>query len=382
MIRPITVLLFALFFTCHAGASAPAGFRVELPYENINGKMMVKARIGGIEGRFLFDTGAPVCITCPMAQRLNLPEGETMGFGDSNGQRVENKVVDMDEIKLGGVGFTNVKAVVFRPGEMIESFGVDGIIGYTLFSTSIVEIDGKRQVIVITNSPDGMDMPTSAACPMVGDQPYLAAFHVNLNGTVTDQVMFDCGAAGFYDLSENSFNKLKEKKAFKVLAKGSGILSFGAAGLEEKAEKYRINIPAFTIGAGRFSNVTSVTTTSKLSRLGSGILKFGKVTIDYPRQQFYFIPYEKNPVDVYQKEWNVVITVINNELTAGFVWGNMKKSLEGGEKIVEVNGKRFDKVDPYLAMTTNLVNLSGDEAEIVIVDKKSGREKKLTIRRE
>lgn len=382
MIRHITTLLFILFFTCKADASAPAGFRVELPYENINGKMMIKARIAGVEGRFLFDTGAPVCITWPMAQKLNLPEGKTMGFGDSNGQKVENKVVDIDEIKLGGVSFANLKAVVFRQGEMIETFGVDGIIGYTLFSTSIIEIDGKRQVIIITNSPEGIDMPASAACPMAKEQPYIPVFHVNLNGVATDQVMFDCGAAGFYDLSKSSFDKLKGKKAFKVLGKGTGILSFGAAGLEKKTEKYRINIPAFTIGAGHFCNVTSVTTTSKLSRLGSGILKFGKVTIDYPRQRFYFIPYEKNPADIYQKEWNVVVTVTNNELTAGFVWGNMKKHLEGGEKIVEVNGKRFDKVDPYLAMTTNLVNLSGDKAEIVVVDKKSGREKKLTIRKE
>lgn len=82
-----------------------------------------------------------------------------------------------------------------------------------------------------------------------------------------------------------------------------------------------------------------------------------------------------------RKEWNVVITVMDNELKAGFVWESMWKDLQGGEKIIAVNGKRFDKVDAWQAMTTDLIGLSEEQAEIVVIGE-NGKEKKLIIRKE
>ena len=55
---------------------------------------------------------------------------------------------------------------------------------------------------------------------------------------------------------------------------------------------------------------------------------------------------------MYRKTWNVEITVMGDYLTAGFIWESAAKDLSGGERIVAVNGKRFDKVDMDEAMTT------------------------------
>ena len=49
----------------------------------------------------------------------------------------------------------------------------------------------------------------------------------------------------------------------------------------------------------------------------------------------------------------------------------------GGEKIIAVNGKRFDKVDAWQAMTTDLIGLSEEQAEIVVIGE-NGKEKKKT----
>lgn len=105
--------------------------------------------------------------------------------------------------------------------------------------------------------------------------------------------------------------------------------------------------------------------------------------MDYRKRLFYFIPNQPDMIpDMYRKIWNVEITVMDNYLTAGFIWESAAKDLSGGEKIVEVNGKRFSKVDMYEAMVTNLVDLSGNEATIVVIDKKTGKEKKLKIYQE
>lgn len=124
-------------------------------------------------------------------------------------------------------------------------------------------------------------------------------------------------------------------------------------------------------------------TTSGMSRIGTDLLYYGKVIMDYRKRLFYFIPNQPDTVpDMYRKTWNVEITVMNDYLTAGFIWESAAKDLSGGERIVEVNGKRFGKVDMYEAMTTNLVDLSGDEATIVVIDKTTYKEKQIVIRQE
>ena len=57
------------------------------------GKWWSKAEINGKQGNFIFDTGAPVCLTYSFALGLEL---ETLGkvrCQDSNGSLVDNRVV-------------------------------------------------------------------------------------------------------------------------------------------------------------------------------------------------------------------------------------------------------------------------------------------------
>ena len=205
---------------------------------------------------------------------------------------------------------------------------------------------------------------------------------LKVRGVVADTVLFDSGAAGFWDLSEPKYVQLKRQGLVKQLSRGQGIISFGAAGLEENTVRYRLKADELGIGAARFKDVTAETTMG-MSRIGTDLLYYGKVILDYRKRLFYFIPNQPDAEpDMYRKTWNVEITVMDGYLTAGFIWESAAKDLSGGERIVEVNGKRFGKVDMYKAMTTNLVGLSGDEATIVVIDKKTGKEKRLKIHRE
>lgn len=202
-----------------------------------------------------------------------------------------------------------------------------------------------------------------------------------MNGQAVDTVMLDSGAGGFYDLSEKTYRRLQDSGAWTLLSRGYGILSLAAGGLEQRALKYKVKIPLFTVGKEQFANVVTKTTSGRDSRLGAEFLRSGIVTVDYRKGLLYYRAYGEGVKNREEKDWNVVITVMDNELKAGFVWESMWPELKGGEKIVEVNGKRFDKVDAWKAMTTGLVGLSGEQAEIVVVGQ-DGREKKLTIRRE
>lgn len=378
MMKLFRFLFIALLYI--PGTVSATAYCARIPYTLSGGKMIVKVEVNGKQGNFIFDTGAPVCLTHSFAGGMQL---ETLGevkCQDSNGNLVDNPVVALNSFQLGGVDFMGVQGIVMEEGNMVERFGVDGIVGYTLFGDKIVEIDARKKQITIAGSGEYFHLDAAAAIPML-QNARVPLIEVKLSGQAVDTVMLDCGAGGFFDLSEKTYRRLQAANVWTLLGRGRGILSLGAAGLEKSSLKYRVRIPEFTVGMGRFSDVVTKTTAGNDSRLGAEFLNNGTVTIDYTKRLLYYHPFEEGVKNMDRKEWNVVITVMDNELKAGFVWESMWKDLRGGEKVVAVNGKRFDKVDAWQAMTTDLVGLSGEKAEIVVIDE-NGKEKKLIIRKE
>lgn len=358
-------------------------FRINIPYVEENGKFIVQATINGQSGRFLLDTGAPCCISASFARKAGIGEEGTAAQGvDSNGETVTHSLVTLPSLGFGnGLTFTHLQAMKWPAGSILENFKVDGVIGYNLFKQGIIKFDHPNHTLIFTNYDGGLGIDYSCAIPLIPDTQ-LTLFRIMLGKEACDTVMFDSGAKSFYELSTKSFSRLQnDKKAMKVMGKGEGVLSIGAAGLEEKSLKYRVCIPKFGVGKNSFRRVTSITTDAEDSRIGSELLLYGTVIIDYISNVFYYIPYErgKSP-DLYVKDWDVIITVMNDQLCAGLVWDYARLPLKGGERIVEVNGVRLDKVDTYKAITEGYIQMPGDKADIVYIDSE-GKEQKVTIRK-
>lgn len=359
-------------------------FRVTVPYVESGGKLMVKVLVNGVEGHFLIDTGAPCCVTGTFARKAGIEadSARTVDVQDSNGALASTHLVELAELKLTpSVSFTRLEAVLWEPGHLMEQFGVDGIIGYNLFRRGAIQFDATQRTFTFASSVDKLSVDYTTAIPLVNDR-FLALLQVNLGGGACDTVMFDSGASAFYEISALSLDRLekKGKKAVRVLGSGSGILSFGAAGLEDGSLKKRVCLPDFSLGRARFRDVTSVTTDAPNSRMGSALLQHGALTIDYLGRMAYFLPNERRAVNLYEKDWDVVITVMNDSLCAGLVWDYAKLPLKGGERIVAVNGQRFGQVNMQEALTKGLLHMPGDKARITYLDA-TGKECEVTIRK-
>ena len=365
-------------------AQETSRFRIRIPYIEENGKLIVRAFIDGQPGRFIVDTGAPCCVSHSFAKKAGISlEGTTAQSVDSNGAAVETTVVNLRSLKLDSAfTFTRLQAMKWAEGDILESFNIDGVIGYNFLKQGILKLDARTHTLTFTNYDGGLGIDYSCAIPMLPDS-YLTLLRVQLKGEACDTVMFDSGAQDFYELSMKSFSRLQaeDAKALKVMGKGEGVLSLGAAGLEDKSLKYRVVMPQFKLGNFLFEDVATITTNAGDSRIGSNILQHGEVIIDYIGNVFYFIPYDgKKKLNLYEKDWDVIITVMDNRLCAGLVWDYAKLPLKGGERIVAVNGTRLDKVDLYEAMTKGLVNMPGNKATIVYLGA-DGKEHEVVIRK-
>lgn len=360
-----------------------AQYRVTLPYVMENGKITINAEVNGHQGRFLVDTGAPCSLTYSFMQRAGIVPFDSVQVQDSNGHLLTTRVAELESLKLNGFTFSRLQAICLEKGNMVENFKIDGIIGYNLMKMGIVKLDGSNHTFTLTSSEKGLGIDSLYAIPLVKD-PYLVRIPVRFADNEQDTVMFDSGASSFYAMSATSHRRLSEKKtnSFEQLGKGVGILSLGVSGVEKASVKYRLKIPHFSIGNHSFRNVTTITTYAMDSRIGSGLLNHGNIVINYRKGMFYYIPSVSGEIpDMYQKEWDAVITVIDNYLTVGMVWNTEESPLKGGERIVEIEGKKYDKVDLYKATTTNLLQLPDKEAHIKYIDKETGEIKSAVIRR-
>ena len=353
---------------------------METPYGMDNGKMIVQASINGVEGRFLLDTGAPCSVTHSFAQRAGIQGGQATQVYDSNGNIAQTRIVNLPHLRVGGFTFMQLQAMVLQEGNMVEQFGIDGIVGYNLMRQGIAKFDGRAHKFILTTDTTGLGIDLMCGILMVPD-PYSTMVPIRV-GNVTDTVMFDTGALDFYEMANKVYTRVQaDTTHFRCLAKGSGILSMGAAGLEAQSLKYRVLIPDCHIGNTPFANVTTITTDALESRIGSNILLHGDVIVDYAQKLFYYQPHATGtaPVDVYQPEWDVVVTVMGDHLAAGMVWSNAKGDIHSGDRIVAIGDQRIDKVDMREATTRGMFNLKPQGTQITYVNARTGKEETMTI---
>ncbi len=358
-------------------------YRVEVPYTEENGKFIVEVKVNGHPGRFLIDTGAPCAISHTFLQKVGKADGLSTDFYDSNGNAIKAQLTVIDCLTLGGVQFQKLQAISLPPQNIIKTFHVDGIIGYNLFRMGSIRLNGKKRTFTLSSSPCVTPSDSVYAIPMVKD-PFLPVIAVGIGMAARDTVMFDCGASGYYTLSSKAYTRLTSEKAkLKKLSEGVGILSAGASGVERGTRKYRVKIPQFSIGNSTFKDLTTITTSAKQSRIGTGFLQFGDIAIDYSAGLFYYIPYVLGTTpNLYEPEWNVVIIAAQDKLLAGMVWDTKHTSLRGGEQITEINGTSYRKgVDMYQAVTRGVIPAGENTLSIKYIDPATGEERSATLHR-
>ena len=357
-------------------------FRAVVPYVEQNGKFMIDVTVNGTRGRFLLDTGAPCCVSYSFAQRAGLTLGEAQTGQDSNGRPVTARMARFDSLRVGSVDFRNVAAMCWPEGSPTERFGIDGILGYNLMQMGIVKLSRATRTFVFTTLTDSLGLDFSRATPLLPD-PYVPLIEVRLDKAVVDTVMFDLGAHALYEPSVRNYARLsKAGSAFRTQASAMGALSMGASGIEPPTLKHRVKVPHFKVAGFDFRNVAAVTTGGHDSRIGARLLEYGDVVIDFRRRTFYFLPHDrKTTADVYLSDWEVIPTAtLDGKIVAGVVW-NKKLPIQQGDRIVALNGQRFDTIDLATATTRGLLSLPGNKATVTFVNARTGQEETTTMRR-
>lgn len=369
------------------GKPASRKYLSSVDYREARGKIIIPVEIEGNTYSFLFDTGAPNLITKELSDKISTKTLNLISVRDANDSSRKLEVITIPSISLGSAEFVDIPTIVNDPESnfILDCFQVDGIIGSNMVRKSVVHIDSENQVLSVSNDPEDFNLSGLEAIELSlskgQSSPYMW-IRLKGDGKAVEYVLFDTGMNGFYDMSLDNYDKLKELGAFDDSESGKGTKSVGLFNNSESRTHYRVTIPQIDIGSFDFHNVRTVTMTADRSRIGSEILKYGKVTIDYKNSRLYFEPFEGSR-DLFEKELGFSPTVLDGEIVVGIVWSeDLPGKLNYGDKILSVNGKKILGANPCEFVSESSPFDSDDLYNVRFLDAETGEEFELEMRKE
>lgn len=376
----ISLLVVCLAFSYFTTKAETPAFYVEVPYTTINGKIIIEAQAEGVPGKFIFDTGAPTYITYSLARRLSLESTNTQNILDAHNQSMTLEKTQLKRLSMGmpGINIEEIPVTIMPEGHLIEQFGVDGMIGCELFPGAVVRIDSRQKKIIITDNISPFRINLRNRLPLLHVQGQIPFIELNVGAGVIETVMFDSGSGAFYEMISATASEALRENAAALLSKGYGSSGIGMAGAASAGEHNLIRLFELRVSMGRFQNIVTESMDAPYSRLGSQLLDYGTVTIDYASSAFYFEPFESAPQDLYKKRWNVDFTMANGHVVIACVWGDLMDKISPGDRVLKIDGEPVGEVNVSDALQSSIVKIKNEKAVITVL-RQDGTEVEVAI---
>jgi len=314
-----------------------------IPFQYINGKMVVSVQINNDNKRFIFDTGAPLLISDGLQQEMKNKVTGTASVKDVAGNIVEEQTILVPSFKLGNIPFRNSKATVYQKQKtgLLKCFNFEGIIGSSILEGCIVHIDLSKKWIVITNRIENIPLTDSFQTRMKLDGSKRPFINIDIGQGATISALFDSGSDKFFPLSMDGYQEIKKTLAVSTLNEGFGSVSSGLYGAGQAAKVYRVLINQLNFGKASIKSV--ITTASELKNknaIGMGLAAYGSITLDYIHKTFYFSPTSTNQTFSNANFWGFTPLLLNGQYVAGIVYEDSpaeKSGMKTGNKLLKIN---------------------------------------------
>lgn len=187
-----------------------------------DGHILVKARIQGQEGNFIFDTGGGINLFFDdFAQKLE--QKSTYNFFTAfraTGERIDAPLFHSKEVVFGNRSFKNVPYTTYN----MKVKGIDGLISLQMFQNVDLSIDYiKKQIILGPIDPNKHKKYIDIQLSTVADNTLDIFTYVLLNNQYRIKVMLDSGAGNdSFWLSDKLMDLLGlDKSTFELTEKRS-----------------------------------------------------------------------------------------------------------------------------------------------------------------
>jgi hypothetical protein len=328
--------------------------------------MVIELEVNGERMPLIFDTGGHNSITAQLKEQWGLPSVGTKRVTDSNGTTSEMELVQVGELRVldSDIAFKGYSFFVVEQDFFVCFGGAKGLIGSDLFQDCTIEINSRDQVIKVTRGSRlrSNDRQNAAFSRDIQGIPVIS-LHIGKSKAI--DAIFDTGASRLLTIEQAQVDGLIESGLVHPVHRGRGGMSGGVHGLVERSEQLFLRVPEFYLGKQRFFNFQVSSSDPPLSLLGTEILQYGVVTIDYVRKLFRFDPYGDEPVHDTRTFWNVDLTVKDNKLVVSTVWDHAEGDVAVDDEVTHIDGIAIGSVDFCESITTGIPLLK-DKTEVIL----------------
>lgn len=320
---------------------------IELPFEVFHQHIIFLAEVNGVTQRFLFDTGAPNMIRREFLSTKVQPK--PLKISDSQNQAGKMAIGLIDSLTLGGVNFYNYAAMDhdFSDHFPFSCYHIVGFIGSNLFRDLIVKIDWEGRKLLITDDLAKIN-PTTAPIKMRLDGQQLLPiipFSFGENGKSKVPVLFDSGYNNLFTFSKKEYDKMARRTG--LFSRVIDLVGAGSVGLygSVTSRQYAATVNQVDVGSAVLKNM-NITTSNGSTKVGTGLLAYGNVILDFKHKNFYF---ESNTLELdLSTDLPAYTTSIrDNKFVVGYILrDDLKSKMKSGDQIIGVDGVDISNLDP------------------------------------
>lgn len=275
----------------------------EIPFKLVNNHLILPVSVNGSEPLdVVLDTGMPAAGLAiyggPLAESLALEIDPNMqaqiGGAGGQGARRTARIAMSESLSLPGLEIDGSRVIVMPKMPALSSYN-DGVIGYSLFSRYVVEIDYDKRLLRL-QEPESYRAPAEAlAVPLTFDNriPYADVRLVQTGREPVDaRVAVDLGASHAISLNSDYSDRivLPAKTLSTILGRGVSGPVHGDVG----------RLAGLELGGARLENVVATFPVSEhqnprgmdslAGNLGSDVLRRFNTTFDYPGKRMLLSP--------------------------------------------------------------------------------------------
>jgi hypothetical protein len=364
------------------GEVAQKNYKEEVSFESRAGLILLKVQVNKKDYNFIFDSGAPNCVTKELAKELGLIPVVDQKAVDAEGKTGGIEFVQVNEIALGKITFLNTAAAVIDLKQVPElaCLKVDGLIGANLMRKACWQLDYVKKTIVFSSSLDSLRVPPAAASmsfsPELSGTPIV---EVELENLKVGGNIFDTGSTGNITLSASAFKKLQKQNPSLKYLKGVGSNSAGLYGqgfdtsylAKTDLKMGSLPLPGRVVEFKRDKG-----------NLGSDFFREFVVTMDWGKKKIYFVPQPAGAAS--WKTFGFSSFKNKEKLLVSFLIENSPAALAGlrqGDEILSINGKSYANLsaEEYCGLIVNSAPWLKEDKLQITVKQADGSEKTVTV---
>lgn len=352
-----TLFLFPLFFSATA-----------IPFEYIDGKIIVKVDIKNQKHNFIFDTGAFTILSDELKGQLSEKKENMIFEGiDANNSSSKNEMFSTDALKIADLKFKKVNFSFMNISWMASRacMKISGVFGANMMNNKVWRIDFRTKTITISdkiteNSAQSISIPFTEE-----SFTHVPTINVNIRKQNLDMV-FDTGSGSGFTLDSKSYQLVKDDNFLTF----EGLLSQSLNSVS-KGERW-LDVMEAEVNHNILGNQIVDTSSDSRNLVGTRFMENYLIDLDFINKKIILNTTDKTPE---YNSFGIAFAPVDGTLV---IVNKLKipelSELNVADKIIKVNNIDVSKIDEE---TFCKIKKIMDNSKIMIIENESKKEFKL-----